>query len=160
MLEPMKIGVLSDTHLTEVTPALERIIGEYFQEVDLLIHAGDMVGIAVYRFLSAFPLEAVQGNMDEFPLREELPVKKTLTLGAFKIGLVHGWGSPLGLEERIHREFREVNAIIYGHSHIPANHRKGDQLFFNPGSTSGYGRRPTIGYLNLNSQLTGEIIEF
>jgi putative phosphoesterase len=154
----MKIGVLSDTHLTEVTPAFEKIIEEYFQEVDLLIHAGDMVGLAVYRFLSAFPLEAVQGNMDELPLREELPLKKTLTLGAFKIGLVHGWGSPLGLEERIHREFPEVNAIIYGHSHLPVNHWQNGQLFFNPGSTSGYGHRPTIGYLHLTSELTGEII--
>ena len=73
MLGPMKIGVLSDTHLTEVTPALERIIGEYFQEVDLLIHAGDMVGLAVYRFLSAFPLEAVQGNMDNFHFGKNSP---------------------------------------------------------------------------------------
>jgi putative phosphoesterase len=155
----MKIGVLSDTHLTEVTPAFEKIIGEYFQEVDLLIHAGDMVGLSVYRFLSAFPLEAVQGNMDEYALRGELPVKKTLTLGAFKIGLAHGWGSPLGLEERIRREFPEVDVIVYGHSHIPANHRKDGPLFFNPGSTSGYGRRPTIGFLHLAEGVTGEIIE-
>ena len=84
MLEAMKIGVLSDTHLTRVTPALEKIVGEYFQDVDLLIHAGDMVGLSVYRFLTALPLEAVQGNMDEFPLREELPYKKTLPWGAFK----------------------------------------------------------------------------
>jgi uncharacterized protein len=160
MLGAMKIGVLSDTHLTQVTPALEKIIAECFRGVDLLIHAGDMVGLAVYRFLSALPLEAVQGNMDEFSLREELPAQKTLHLGGFQIGLMHGWGSALGLEERIRREFPEADAIVYGHSHIPVNHWNGGQFFFNPGSTSGYGRRPTVGILKLGSQLTGEIIEF
>ncbi len=159
MLEIMRIGVLSDTHLTRVTPKLEQIIEECFRDVDLLIHAGDMVGSAVYRYLTALPLEAVQGNMDEWPLREELPVKKTLHLGGFRIGLMHGWGSALGLEERIRREFPEADAIVYGHSHIPANHWSGNQFFFNPGSASGSGRRPTVGILQLGSQLTGEIIE-
>ncbi len=159
MLEAMKIGVLSDTHLTRVTPALEKIVAEYFQDVDLLIHAGDMVGLSVYRFLTAFPLEAVQGNMDEFSLRSELPYKKTLHLGGFRIGLMHGWGSALGLEERVRREFPEADAIVYGHSHIPANHWNSGQFLFNPGSASGAGRRPTVGLLQLASQLTGEIIE-
>jgi uncharacterized protein len=159
MLEAMKIGVLSDTHLTRVTPALEKIVAECFQDVDLLIHAGDMVGLAVYRFLTALPLEAVQGNMDEYPLREELPVKKTLQLEGFRIGVMHGWGSALGLEERIRREFPDADAIVYGHSHLPANHWSGGQFFFNPGSASGSGRRPTIGVLHLAARLTGEIIE-
>lgn len=159
MLIAMKIGVLSDTHLTRVTPALEKIVEEHFQDIDLLIHAGDMVGLSVYRFLSAHPLEAVQGNMDELPLREELPHKKTLLLGGFRIGVIHGWGSALGLEERVRREFPEADAIVYGHSHIPANHWSGGQFFFNPGSTSGSGRRPTVGILQLASRLTGEIIE-
>ena len=159
MLEAMKIGVLSDTHLTRVTPALEKIVAEYFQDVDLLIHAGDMVGYSVYRFLTAFPLEAVQGNMDEFSLRSELPYKKTLHLGGFRIGLMHGWGSALGLEERVRREFPDADAIVYGHSHIPASHWSGGQFFFNPGSASGSGHRPTVGLLQLASQLTGEIIE-
>ena len=159
MLEAMKIGVLSDTHLTRVTPALEKIVEDYFQDVDLLIHAGDMVGLSVYRFLTTFPLEAVQGNMDEFPLRSELPYKKTLHLGGFRIGLLHGWGSALGLEERVRREFPDADAIVYGHSHIPANHWSGGQFFFNPGSASGSGRRPTVGLLQLAPQLTGEIIE-
>jgi putative phosphoesterase len=159
MLKAMKIGVLSDTHLNQVTPALEKIMAECFRDIDLLIHAGDMVGLAVYRFLTALPLEAVQGNMDEFPLRKELPYKKTLHLGGFRIGLLHGWGSALGLEERVRREFPEADAIVYGHSHIPANHWSGGQFFFNPGSTFGSGRRPTVGLLQLGSQLTGEIIE-
>jgi hypothetical protein len=72
---------------------------------------------------------------------------------------MHGWGSALGLEERVRREFPDADAIVYGHSHIPANHWSGDQFLFNPGSASGSGRRPTVGLLQLASQLTGEIIE-
>jgi uncharacterized protein len=155
----MKIGVLSDTHLTRVTPALERILEETFRDADLLIHAGDMVSLAVYRFLQHRPIEAVQGNMDDPALREELPEKRILSLGNFRIGLMHGWGSPLGLEERLRREFSGVNAVIYGHSHLPANHWSEGILFFNPGSVSGYRGKPSVGILHLAADLRGEIIE-
>lgn len=155
----MKIGVLSDTHLTRVTPALERILEEQVREVDLLIHAGDIVSLPVYRFLQQRPIEAVQGNMDELALRRELPEKKNLTLENFKIGLMHGWGSPMGLEERLKREFPGVDAIIYGHSHIPAHHWSDGIFFFNPGSVSGYRGKPSIGILHLDADIRGEIIE-
>lgn len=155
----MKIGVLSDTHLTGVTPALERIIEVYFRDVDLVIHAGDMVSLAVYRFLQRFPLEAVQGNMDDRALRDELPEKKILTLGNFKIGVMHGWGPPQGLEERLRREFTGINALVYGHSHLPARHWSGGVYFFNPGSASGYRHGPSIGTLHLADGISGEIIE-
>jgi uncharacterized protein len=155
----MKIGVLSDTHLTRVTPVLEGILDEIFADVDLVIHAGDMVSLAVYRFLQQRPLEAVQGNMDERPLREELPDKKILTLGNFRIGLMHGWGSPQGLEERLGREFSGIQALVYGHSHLPANHWNGGIFFFNPGSVSGSRSKPSVGLLHLEETLRGEIIE-
>jgi putative phosphoesterase len=155
----MKIGVLSDTHLTRVTPALERIVEEQVREVDLLIHAGDIVSLPVYRFLQQRPIEAVQGNMDELALRRELPEKKNLTLENFKIGLMHGWGSPIGLEERLKREFPGVDVIIYGHSHLPAHHWSGGIFFFNPGSVSGYRGKPSIGILHLAADIRGEIIE-
>jgi putative phosphoesterase len=155
----MKIGVLSDTHLTRVTMDLERIVNECFGDADLLIHAGDMVSLPVYRFLQRRPIEAVQGNMDDWALRKELPEKKILTLGNFKIGLMHGWGSPLGLEERLRREFSGMNAIVYGHSHIPANHWGGEIYFFNPGSFSGYRGKPSVGILHLDEDVRGEVIE-
>lgn len=154
----MKIGVLSDTHLTRVTPALERIIEEQFRDVDLLLHLGDLVSLSIYRFLQKRPLEAVRGNMDERLLREELPDKRILTFGKFRIGMMHGWGAPAGLEERLRQEFSGVNAIVYGHSHLPANHESGGVLFFNPGSASGFRHGPSVGRLHLDAELKGEII--
>ncbi|MBA4393815.1 MAG: YfcE family phosphodiesterase [Desulfobacca sp.] len=157
----MKIGVLSDTHLTRVTPELKKLLETYFKDVDLLLHAGDMVSLQVYEFLQEKKVEAVQGNMDDWNLKDLLPVKKTLSLGGHKIGLIHGWGPAGGLEGRLAPEFSDLDCLVYGHSHRPANHWSEGVLFFNPGSASGIGfsRKPTIGILHIDSGLKGEILE-
>lgn len=158
----MKIGVLSDTHLTRVTPAFKELVKTYFNDVDLILHAGDMVGLPLYEFLQSMAVEAVQGNMDERNLKAILPPKKTLTLDGVKIGLTHGWGAAQGLEGRLVPEFDRIDCLVYGHSHNPANHRSGGILLFNPGSASGIGffGKPTLGFLYIeNSGIKGEILE-
>jgi uncharacterized protein len=159
--EEMKIGVLSDTHLNRVTPWLQELAETHLQGMDLILHAGDMVSLEVYHYLRQWPVQAVQGNMDEKGLRKVLPVKKTLSLGVFQIGLIHGWGSPWGLEDRLQLEFSGIQCLVYGHSHIPANHRSNGILLFNPGSAakSGFRRKATIGIIHLNDHLEGEIVE-
>lgn len=157
----MKIGVLSDTHLTRVTPALVTILETHLKAVDLILHAGDMVGLPVYTFLQDRPIEAVQGNMDEWDLKERLPLKKKLSLGGFQIGLIHGWGPAGGLEGRLRPEFSQIDCLVYGHSHKPANHWSDGVLYFNPGSALGIGffQKPTIGILHIDSGIKGEILE-
>jgi uncharacterized protein len=157
----MKIGVLSDTHLTQVTPDLKKLLETYLKDVDLILHAGDMVSLPVYEFLQEKRVEAIQGNMDEWNLKDLLPVKKTLSLGSFTIGLIHGWGPAGGLEGRLAPEFSNIDCLVYGHSHRPANHWVNDVLFFNPGSASGIGffRKSTIGILHIEADIRGEIIE-
>ena len=158
----MKIGVLSDTHLTRVSPTMKQLVKTYLNDVDLILHAGDMVGLPLYEFLQSQAVEAVQGNMDERNLKAILPSKKTLTLDGVKIGLIHGWGAAQGLEGRLVPEFDGIDCLVYGHSHIPANHRPGGILFFNPGSASGIGffGKPTLGFLHIrNAEIRGEILE-
>jgi putative phosphoesterase len=158
----MKIGVLSDTHLTRVTPAFKQLVKTYFNDVDLILHAGDMVGLPLYEFLQSLTVEAVQGNMDERNLKTILPPKKTLTFGGVKIGLTHGWGAAQGLESRLAPEFDRIDCLVYGHSHNPANHWVDGVLHFNPGSASGIGffGKPTIGFLYIEeSGIKGEILE-
>lgn len=157
----MKIGVLSDTHLTQVTPGLTHILEAFFKDVDLILHAGDMVSLPVYEFLQEKAVEAVQGNMDEWNLKAVLPAKKILSLGGYQIGLIHGWGPAGGLEDRIRPEFPQIDCLIYGHSHKPANYWSEGVLFFNPGSASGKGffRKSTIGIIHINLGLKGEILE-
>jgi len=57
----MKIGILSDTHLTRVTPEFKLLFKTYFKDADLILHAGDMVGLPVYEFLQSMAVEGSRG---------------------------------------------------------------------------------------------------
>ena len=156
----VKIGVLSDTHLKRVTGKLEKIYKQHLLETDAVLHAGDHVSIDVVDFLSKDNFHGVYGNMDPDDVREILPDKKVIELGSHKIGLIHGWGSSEGLEDRILPEFQDVDIIVYGHSHHAVNHMKEGILFFNPGTAIGYSSfgPHTIGILEINDKIQGKII--
>jgi len=133
------IYVISDTHIPKRASRsppgfIEKVKGD-----DLIIHAGDFTELKVYRELEEVAtLYAVCGNMDCPQIKEVLPSKKTFELSGFRIGLIHGFGSPFDLMQRIKGEFREkLDLIVFGHTHSPCNLRKGSTLFFNPGSLSG-----------------------
>jgi putative phosphoesterase len=156
----MKIGVLSDTHLSEPHSKFKEAIETYFRDVEKILHAGDFVDMSVVEYLSGLKeLIAVCGNMDPPEIREAFPRKRIIELTRFKIGLIHGGGPPIGMESRVRDEFDEVDAIVYGHTHIPAHHRAKDVYFFNPGSpTRSFIHRPTLGILYVGEKIEGEII--
>ena len=157
----MKIGVLSDTHLRHVTGELREIYDKYLSDKDLVLHAGDVISSEVVDFLSRKNFHGVHGNMDPFEVKQMLPGKKVLQVGPYRLGLIHGWGSSAGLEDRIWAEFQEVDIIVYGHSHNAANHRREGTLLFNPGTATGFSSANihTIGILELsNNRISGEII--
>jgi putative phosphoesterase len=156
----MKIGVISDTHLKDVNSQLIDIYQKYFSDVDMIIHAGDLVSTEIVDFLSQKPLHLVQGNMDSLDIRKRFPKKKTIEIGDFRLGLMHGWGSPFGIEKRIRSEFSDVHVIIYGHSHRPANHINNGIIFFNPGTATGFSisGSHSIGILDIGETIKGNII--
>jgi len=158
----MKIGILSDTHLYGVSRALEEIYGQYLSDMDLILHAGDFVSIEVVEYLNRDNFYGVHGNMDPFDIREMLPRKRMIELGAHRIGLIHGYGSPEGLEQKIGTEFPDADVIVYGHSHRAANHIREGVLFFNPGTlASNHPQRPnTIGVLEIDDRdrISGKIV--
>lgn len=157
----MKIGVLSDTHLREPTAEFKKMVESYFKEVEKILHVGDFVDWSIAEYLSGQKeLIAVCGNMDPYEIRKAFPQKRIIELEGFKIGLIHGGGAPLGIESRIRREFEKVDAIVYGHTHTPANHQSRGIFFFNPGSpTHSFWHRATIGILNIKDKIEGEIIK-
>jgi len=157
----MKIGVLSDTHLHRSERDLRLLFDRYLVDVDLILHAGDYVSSDIIVFLSRKPFHGVRGNMDSLEVKMSLPEKKVIELEGYRIGLIHGWGSPEGLENRIMDEFRDVDAIVYGHSHKPANHVSEGVLFFNPGTVTGFSPKGihTFGILECGDTLHGEIIQ-
>jgi putative phosphoesterase len=156
----MKIGVISDTHLIEPSVGLERIALNHFNDVNMILHAGDFVDQRIVDFFRGWNLIAVCGNMDTGEVRSLLPQKRTIDVSGYKIGLIHGWGSPIGLEKRVKAEFPPLDCLIYGHTHYPVNHKKGGLLFFNPGSpTRSFTGRNTIGILSLGKEIKAEIIK-
>jgi putative phosphoesterase len=150
----MKIGVLSDTHIHRAAEIPAEVVRS-FSEVDLIVHAGDFVGSQVLEALSKLgEVKAVRGNMDSGDLRNLLPEKEVFVAGSKRIGIIHGWGGPAGIEERIRPHFQGVNVIIYGHSHRARIGQIGGILFFNPGP--GY---HSFGILTVAQDVTGEIIK-
>ncbi|MBW1679954.1 MAG: metallophosphoesterase family protein [Deltaproteobacteria bacterium] len=156
----MRIAVLSDTHLREVTKGFRALYRRYLERADLVVHAGDWTGLEVVRFLQKGPFRGVHGNMDPPEVRQVLPAKQVLELGGYRIGLIHGWGSSRGLEDRLAQEFDAVDAIVYGHSHEFSNHVRDGILFFNPGAATGYAPtgRNSLGILELGEEMRGMMI--
>lgn len=156
----MKAGVVSDTHLRGMTHDFQRIYDQYLSGMDLIIHAGDIVSVNVVEFLEKGLFHGVYGNMDPLEMRAILPDRKVLNIGKYRVGLIHGWGSSEGLEERIQPLFHDVDVIVYGHSHKAVNHVKDGILFFNPGTATGYSSSGvhSIGILEFGETVSGTII--
>ena len=156
----MKIGVLSDTHLKGVPEQLGESITHHFRDVDMVLHAGDVVESTVLDYFSDRDVRAVAGNMDSWLLKEINPVKMVIPVENFKVGLIHGWGSPVGIEDRIRREFDTIDVLVYGHTHNPTSHIRNGVLFFNPGSPTckRFAAHNTIGILEVGEGITPHII--
>jgi putative phosphoesterase len=157
----MRIGVLSDTHIHRVTKDFKDLLDRHFSEVDVLFHVGDYTAPAVVDFLGSRNFHGVYGNMDPVEIRAVMPEKKIVQIGNFRFGLVHGWGSPVALEERVLSQFTEVDVIVYGHSHKAMNEIVHGVFLFNPGTASGYSSSGvhSIGILECGDTVKGEIVE-
>ena len=150
----MRVGVVSDTHMYSFEEMPQKLIGA-LSEVDLTVHAGDLVSLEVLEGLRRLgEVTAVWGNMDSAELKGLLPETEIVVVGGKKIGIAHGSGGPWGIEDRVRRLFDEVDIIIYGHSHVARNERNRGTFFFNPGR----GRR-SFGILTIEEDVKGEIIE-
>jgi len=156
----MRIGVISDTHMAGYDPALAEKTAELFAGVEMILHAGDLTSLEVLDALDAPEVLAVAGNMDSHVVKANLPGKRVISAGGFKIGLIHGWGSPMGLPSRVVGEFPGVDAVVFGHSHRPTNIVKQGILLFNPGSyVKGFLGSGSVGILELGQEIAGRVIK-
>jgi len=159
-----EIGVLSDTHTNIVDgPFLKIFRNGPFRDVDTFIHAGDFTSIDVVAYLKTYVFYGVQGNMDDYFIREELPERLVIDMEGIRIGLTHGWGSPFNLDRKVYDFFDDptLDCIVFGHSHQTTNHYIGKTLMFNPGSFkySLVSPQRTLGKLYIeNGKIFGEII--
>jgi putative phosphoesterase len=157
-----RIGVLSDTHshsLKEVPPSLL----ESLKAFDLVVHLGDFASLELVQYLKSFNnFIGIAGNHDPHNVKSILPAKDILEINGKRLGLMHGYWFPFFCQHRSLARFKKdnVDAILYGHTHIIRNEVVNDILFFNPGSASALWPAPwkTIGILNVGESITGEIV--
>jgi putative phosphoesterase len=136
----VKIGVISDTHISQKSEHIPRVILDAFKHVDLIIHAGDIVSLEVIEELRTVcsKVIVVAGNMDQEAVKKKYPVKQVLEILGHRVGLMHGAGPGASLPALLKDVFKDddCDLIIFGHSHKPMNEEIGGILFFNPGSAT------------------------
>lgn len=156
----MRIAIVSDTHLPRGTRRLPDACVARMKEADLILHAGDLMTLAVLRELESYgEVVAVHGNVDDAAVRAALPASVSIEAGGAKIAIVHDAGPAKGRLARMRRRFPEADAVIFGHSHIPLHERAEDGFqIFNPGSPTERRRAPrhTMGV----ARLAGGGVEF
>jgi uncharacterized protein len=161
----MKIGVLSDTHIPDRARELPRRLLEAFAEVEMVIHAGDFVDLAVHKALCAVckDVRAVSGNMDPVEIKDMFPQRQVMKVGAFTVGIVHGWGPPNKLLDIVKEAFRaeKPDIVIFGHSHQACNEQDGKTLYFNPGSPTDNVFAPfkSFGIIEITDTINARIIK-
>jgi uncharacterized protein len=159
----MKAGILSDTHLTRITPEFRHAVHQCFAECDVIIHGGDIIDTAVLESFPEKTVYAVHGNCCSTATRTALPEQQSFELAGFQIGLTHGNQLGADIESGLIGLFPEADCLIYGHTHRAVCHRVADKLIINPGSfqiTSRYGTACTYAILELGETLKGRIYEF
>lgn len=134
-----KIGVMSDTH-----GHLPKEVYEFFKDVDLIIHAGDIGSVDVLNELQAFKKTvAVYGNIDDFDVVVLTEKVENIEVEELKIMVTHIGGYPnryeRGIKELI--EIERPDIFISGHSHIlkVMNDPKYSLLHINPGAAGRQG---------------------
>jgi putative phosphoesterase len=130
----ISIGVLSDTHLLEPDKWFRKKAELCFADTDMILHAGDLTSLSVLDVFAGKTVHAVHGNMCGPKSRASLPASKVITVGNFRLALVHGTGYLHNIEDKLFDVFAPIDCIVYGHTHKPVCHRYGPTLMVNPGS--------------------------
>ena len=132
----MLIGVISDTHIPERADKIPKSVFEAFKDVEMILHAGDIVSMNVLQELENLaPTLCVQGNMDRM-YGLKLPKQEVIEVNGIKIGLNHGEVYPRGDTQQLKYIGMEmgVEVLITGHTHTSFIKELDKMLLLNPGS--------------------------
>ena len=132
----MLIGVISDTHIPERASKIPEKVFDIFKDVDMILHAGDLVSLDVLEELEKIaPTKCSQGNIDR-ACGIKLPKSVIIEVEGVKIGLNHGQVYPRGDTQQLKYIAMElgVEILITGHTHWSFITELEDLLLLNPGS--------------------------
>jgi putative phosphoesterase len=144
------IGIIADTHGL-VRPELPDV----FEDVDLILHAGDVGGSGVLEALQTIaPVEAVYGNVDD-PHDPALARERVVTVAGLTIHVSHGHelGRPTA-QLALARYAGDV--VVFGHTHRPVTYIAPDgRVAVNPGAAGlrRFDLKPSVAKLTLPLQV-------
>jgi putative phosphoesterase len=136
----MRIGIISDTHdrLDAVAAAI-RLLTE--QNVELLLHCGDIESLETVALFRAIPTHFVFGNWDKDRSKLAAAIRAIkgqsydsfgfLELAGKRVAWVHSHERNK-LYELEHCNYFDY--LFYGHTHVREQHRTGKTLVANPGA--------------------------
>ena len=136
----MRLGVVSDTHghVEFATDAIRILSSE---NVDAVIHCGDIGSASIVPLFADWPTHFVFGNVDfnEALLRSTInDCSQTchnrfgdVTLEGKRIAVLHG-DEFSRMQETIHSGAYDL--ICSGHTHVPSLQRHGETILLNPGA--------------------------
>ena len=154
----MRLAVISDTHMPRGSRALPAACVAELRGADAILHAGDFMRLEVLRGLEALgpPVHGIHGNVDEDALCRMLPTTRVVEAAGARIAMLHDAGQRTGRLARMRARFKDADAVVFGHSHLPL-HEQGEDGFqiFNPGSPTERRRAPahTMGLIHVRAGL-------
>jgi hypothetical protein len=158
------IVVMADTHV-RTAKELPRELLTAVKDADYVIHLGDFYSLELLKDLRKHrKFYGVIGNHDDLNLGSELREMEEIEISGKKLGLIHGLIVPVASRRRMKSNFckngKSVNAILYGHTHIPTIKKENGILFFNPGSVAGKFPAPikSFGRLTIDGTIKCEIV--
>lgn len=180
----MKIGLIGDTHVPTLSPVLSTRIETAFGGLDIILHVGDICELYVLKeFQEKYTLTmAVAGESDSNDVRHYVDEQRIVSFGQRRIGMIHGHqfeAQHSGLFDSLRRWLKvkpsaaafetfllsrfadeQVDAIVFGHTHLPYVRMHGNILLFNPGAAVAIpGHRPSVGILDVGTRnITGKIV--
>jgi uncharacterized protein len=133
----VRLAIISDTHMPRGPRALPAACVAELRAADAILHAGDFMRIEVLRMLEGLgpPVHGIHGNVDDEALRRMLPAARVVIVEGVRIAMIHDAGQRTGRLNRMRARFKDADAVVFGHSHLPLHEQAGDGFqIFNPGS--------------------------
>lgn len=156
----MRVAVLADTHW-KGTDAVPAQVLDLLQDVDVVIHAGDLKCEHVLADLGKGDRQvlAVRGNNFDLDLAS-LPDVRVENLNGFRVGIAHDIGPMNRYANHVSKPediFGEsVDCVIFGQTHHPFFDVLHGVPFINPGSATDQdhsGSPGTLALLDINGHL-------
>ena len=146
----MVIGIISDTH-----GLLREEVVSNLTSCNLIIHAGDIgKNDIIYSLQQIGKVEFVYGNID----KDNKASGKIIDINGLKIYIIHNIKD---IKYKMNK--KDVDIVVYGHSHKSKIYLEDDILYINPGSVGPkrFKIEPTMAKLYINEDVikNGKVFE-